>query len=173
MKKEELKKRVEELEKEIDELKSELEKKETVGEIWKPKRNEKYYYINYTCDNGVDSYINNLDNVDSRLIESGNCYQTGEKAEFEANREKYTRLFRQYVEQHSEPLDWNDRYCKKFMTYYNYNKKEIEYWTYDENDSFIMKDAFQIYASSEEVIQEAIEFIGEDNFKKYILEIGE
>lgn len=33
------------------------------------------------------------------------------------------------------------------------------------------KDAFQIYASSKQILQDAIEFVGEENFKKYILEV--
>lgn len=101
---------VEQLEKKIAELQKQLNEKK--GEkVWKPLRGETYFYVDDDGTIGEDT--NNELRVDLDKINFGNCYQTDEKAEFEANREKYTRLFRQYVEQHSEPLNWNDQYQTK------------------------------------------------------------
>ena len=85
--------------------------------------------------------------------------------EFEAQREKYTRLFRQYVEQHSELLDWGNREQSKYSLYYEHYDKQIQYW-----NNTTCQHVGSIYASSTQVLQEAIEFVGEDNVKKYILE---
>lgn len=134
------------------------------GEIWKPAKDEEYWSV------GIDGFVflgvNSGTQVDKDCILFGNAYSTQEKAEFEANREKYTRLFRQYVEQHSEPLDWEDDYQEKWYVYLSGDKKDI---CFDYNT--LCPDAFQIYASSKEVLQEAIEFVGESNFKKYALEV--
>lgn len=169
MTKKELEDKISELEKQLVELKGELEKEDSkmpVGEIWKPEENEEYYF-NY-FDGLTDYYRNEFDNEDTMLMQIGNCYHTREKAEFEANREKYTRLFRQYVEQHSEPLDWKNSNEKKYTLYYEYIGKKIKY------DNFSVCRYFStIYASSEEVLKEAVDFVGEENVKKYILEIGE
>lgn len=158
------------LEQQIAELKEDSKKKDSkkisVGQIWKPEKEERYY----NCFDGtIEWEINFFDDLDMKLMDIGNCYPTEEKAEFEAQREKYTRLFRQYVEQHSEPLDWNNDKQIKYFAYYNrFKTQEIQYW-----QSYVCLSLGVIYASRKEVLKEAIEFVGEENVKKYILEIGE
>lgn len=168
MNKEELQNKISELEKMLCELQDELEdmeeKEAQKGKIWKPEYREEYWYINF--DGKIYKEANNEVNVDRAIINLGNCYPTKEKAEFEANREKYTRLFRQYVEQHSEPLDWEDEEQRKYYCYYSLITGEIFY-----DFGLINQNTFQIYASSEEVLKEAIDFIGEDNFKRFILQL--
>ena len=168
MTKKELEDKISDLEKQLIELKEELGKKDgkmSIGEIWKPKKNEEYYF---DCIYGTTgSYCNELSYVDTELMQVGNCYPTREKAEFEAKREKYTRLFRQYVEQHSEPLDWNNYNKRKYCVYYDHECQKMGYW-----EDYKCSCLSVIYASSKEVLQEAVDFVGEDNVKKYILEIG-
>lgn len=170
MTKKELENKISELEKQIIELKDELEKENSkipVGEIWKPKTGEKYYYT--ICDGTTDmTTVHYICDFNTQLMNIGNCYPTEEKAEFEANREKYTRLFRQYVEQHSEPLDWNNYEQFKFCIYYDNENQRILCW-----ESCVFSVLSSIYASSKEVLQDAVDFIGEENVKKYILEVGE
>ena len=159
------------LEQEFMKQKEELEKlksEQQMGKIWKPiKVGDVYYYIDRYSGVGcakIDD-IHDLEIADYD-IKCGNCYLTREQAEFEANREKYTRLFRQCVEQHSEPLDWKKLKQEKWYIYYDYVNDIIRFEYYETS-----KDLFTIYASSEKVLREAIQFIGEDNFKKYILEV--
>lgn len=156
------------LEKECMQLKKKLEEvqgEKQKGKIWQPKIGEKYWIVNNfdVCD-----FEHENDATDQRFLFDGKCYPTKEKAEFEADREKYTRLFRQYVEQHSEPLDWEDNMQRKYSCTYDFYDKELMFAS-----AALWRDAFQIYASSKEVLQEATDFIGEDNFKKYILEVEE
>ena len=162
--------RISELEKQIAELKEQLEKKSdgkmSVKEkIWKPEENEIYDFYNIYTDCCYEE-INNCTNFDIRIINSGVAYLTKEKAEFEANREKYTRLFRQYVEQHSEPLDWHNVEQFKYSVGYDHDKNEVFFVS-----CLFSQRAFSIYASSVQVLKEAIDFIGEDNVKKYIFEV--
>ena len=169
MTKKDLENKISELERQVAELKEELKKQNSkipVGKIWKPEKGEQYYF-NYF--GGVtDAHYNDLDDLDVSLMQAGNCYQTKEKAEFETQREKYTRLFRQYVEQHSEPLDWNNEVQVKYCIYYDNVSQRIDY-----QKNAIFSVLSSVYASSEEVLKEAIDFVGEENVKKYILEIGE
>lgn len=171
MDKQELQNKISEVEKMLCELKDELEdmeeKEVEKGKIWKPKDREVYYFTNEDYDKIVYHNINTGRDIDRHKISAGNCYPTEEKAEFEANREKYTRLFRQYVEQHSEPLDWRNGEQKKYYCFYN-NKSEFCY-----DYALTFQCAFQIYASSEEVLQEAIDFIGEKNFLEFVMEVKE
>lgn len=169
MNKEELQNKISEVEKMLCELKDELEdmeeKEAEKGKIWKPDKGEEYWYIDF--DGKIYKEANNEVNVDRAIINLGNCYPTKEKAEFEANREKYTRLFRQYVEQHSEPLDWeNDDQPKYYIDWFE--KEDVQY-----NYSFCCQTPFVIYASSKEVLQDAIGFIGEKNFLEFVLEVKE
>lgn len=168
MNKEELQNKISELEETLWHLQEELEdmeeKEAEKGKIWKPKENEKFYAI---------TRLGKVVEIDDQYLldlytSIGNCYPTKEKAEFEANREKYTRLFRQYVEQHSEPLDWDDEEQNKCFCAYDYNCGNIEY-----RYNCTAKAAFAIYASSKEVLQEAIDFIGKKNFLEFVMEVKE
>ena len=167
MTKQEIQAQIKELQDKFNILSSELEKCENkaVLSIWKPKESEKYYSID--GDYSVQCYTND-DDFDKYRIETGNCYKTSEEAEFEVQREKYTGLYRKYVKEHSEPMDFTDTKLKKFYAYWDMDIREIEIANHKE---YI--DSFQIYGSSEEIIRNAIEFIGKDNFMKYILEIKE
>lgn len=151
---EQLEKKIAELQKQVNEMKDE--------KIWKPLRGETYFYVD--DDGTIEEDTNNELRIDLDKINFGNCYQTEKKAEFEANREKYIRLFRQYVEQHTAPLDWNNHNQSKHYVASCDNKIEIVFNVAD-------KDAFQIYASSKQILQDAIDFVGEENFKKYVLEM--
>ena len=157
----ELEKKIEELSAQIEALKGEMKKETPKGEIWKPKVGKIYYYIDYAGNVFSGECYSNVELV------AGNMYPTEEKAQFEANREKYTRLFRQYVEQHSEPLDWKNKEQEKWCVSYNHLWERLIY-----QKDFDVQGA-GIYGSSEEVMQEAVEFVGRENFLRYIIGVEE
>lgn len=150
----------------LEEAVKHINKKMPKGEIWQPKENENYYYIQN--DNCVEYDSNDATVTDNDRINCGNCYQTEEKAKFEAQREKFTRLFRQYVEQHTEPMKHLYIKLERFYAYWDIESQTIEIANHK---GYI--DSFQIYANRKEILEDAINFIGEENFKKYILEIKE
>ena len=158
----ELEKKIEELSAQIEAIRGELKEK-TKGAIWKPKEWEQFWYI------GANSGVNTLEFHDEYvdLVECGNAFNSKEKAEFEANREKYTRLFRQYVEQHSEPLDWSDGSFNKWCVYYDWQVDTIGY------DNVCCMKGMGVCGSSAEVMREAVEFVGEEYVKRYILSVEE
>lgn len=170
MNKQELQNKISELEETLWHLQEELEDMEEQeaekGKIWKPADDETYWYVDMDGEICKSASIRMC--FDTYTINFGNCYPTKEKAEFEANREKYTRLFRQYVEQHSEPLNWKDVYQEKWYCEYSNRENYIDF-----RNTPTWQEPFQIYASSEKVLQEAIDFIGEKNFLEFVMEVKE
>lgn len=131
------------------------------GEIWKPEFGEDYWYI----DNGDGEETGYHEGFyDKRVVEFGNYFETKEEAEFHAKVQKYTNLFRKYVDEHSEPLDWGRDDQDKYYSYYDYRISQIYF-----DCACRYKQQGTIYASSKEVLEEAISFVGKKNAIKYVL----
>ena len=163
---------LEEYENELKELRERLEKLEAEKieepqlKRWKPGEGVRYYYVNY-CNNIGDIHWSNDDNpFDNFQYLIGNCFKTPEEAEEYRKQIEYTARYKNYIEEHSEQLDWDNQEQKKFAVYYDCDDKIIGV---EQIKTF--KDQGTIYASSEEIIRDAIHEIGEDNFKKYVLEV--
>ena len=158
MNKTELQQKIVDMEKELAELKKELEKKDKG--IWEPKKFENYWYI----DNDGEVLLDNNSEfkVDINKFNFNNYLKTEEEALKQANYLKYTNLLRKYVEEHSEPIDWEEN-TEKYYFYYNYRTEEFDFCS-----DVTVKSQGTIYASSAGVLKEAIEFVGEENIKRYI-----
>lgn len=152
---EQLKQQLEEISKKIAEL--EKPKKE----IWMPEVGEDFWYI--TDTGSVADACYDKDAFDDEVCDWGNFFKTEAEAEYQANVQKYTNLFRKYVEEHSEPLDWRDAQAK-YLSYYDYTNNQIYF-----DRAYSCRRQGVIYASSEEVLEEAISFVGEENFLEYVL----
>lgn len=162
MNKTQLQQKIVDMEKQLAELRKELEKKDRG--IWKPKKCEVYYSVDN--DGDVFGDANENTDLDNDRFRFGNYYKTEEEAEKMSNYLKYTNLLRKYVEEHSEPIDWGEDTKKYFIYRTNQPKRLIVDYDYYQQQG-------TIYASSEKVLREAIEFVGEDNIKKYIFGIEE
>lgn len=148
----------------IKELQDKLAEAEKIkvddSKRWRPEDNETFWYVGY------DGTVYNSDfGFDYEwLYLTGDCFKTQEEAEEYKKQIEYTARYKNYIEEHSEPLDWgNDDQPKHFSfleTYYN----EIRI-----NYALTYKRQGTIYASNEQIIIDAIKEIGEDNFKKYVL----
>ena len=163
MNKTELQQKIVDIEKQLAELKKELERKDKG--IWKPEKDEEYYYLR---PYGVVIKEMNTTDTDYANIEFGNYFKTKEEAEKMANYLKYTNLLRKYVEEHSEPIDWENTDIVKYNLEYDCEANRISTGT-----RTFLKTQGTIYASSEEVLKEAISFVGEENIKRYIFGVEE
>ena len=153
---EKLKQQLEEISKKI----AELEKPKQ--EIWMPEIGEDYWYITDTSTVADASY--DEDGFDNEVFDCGNFFKTKAEAEYQAKAQKYTNLFRKYVEKHSNPLDWGcDDKCKYYL-HYEYRSNQICF-----SFAFQCRQQGTIYASSTEVLEEAISFVGKENVLKYVL----
>ena len=162
---EEYERRLKELQDEIEELKKiKVEESKEKG-IWIPKEGEEYYYLDASGHIEKDRYVGcNFLWTDFKII-YGNYYKTEEDAFEQYCVQKYTNLFRKYVEEHSKPLDWTDIGTDKwFIKWSFYNGGDIVFDCYSK-----VKAQGTVYASSKEILEDAIEFIGRDNVIKYVL----
>ena len=163
-----------EYENKIKELQDELEQlKATKIEAeqpkrWKPNQNQAYWAIART--GRIENYYWVNDRVDDWLYLIGDCFKTEEEAEEYRKQIEYTARYKNYIEEHSEAIDWSNNDKNEHQTawgaYYDYIDEEI---SVDQTRKF--KEQGKIYASSEQIIWDAIKEIGEDNFKKYVLEV--
>lgn len=160
MTKQELESKIEELQKQLNELKN-LKIEEPKGK-WIPAEDEQYCYIDEDLE--IESEFFADDEYDNDLIKLGNCFKTKEEAQFVADKIKYTLMFKNYVEEHSEPLDWKNCKQEKWYIYYDYDSNCIGCDWY-----VSWKTQGAIYASSEQILKDAIDYVGKENVKKYIL----
>ncbi len=134
----------------------------TQQERWKPNEDEEYWAIE------VDGQVACVSAYPDEIIEwdflIGNCFKTKEEAEEYKKQIEYTARYKNYIEEHSEQLDWNDLCNHKYCAEYDSDENEIKVNWYAS-----LKSQGVIYASSEQIIWNAIKEIGEDNFKKYVL----
>ena len=153
-----------EIEKQIAEIKKQLKEKEESDKKWKPDINEIYYYI---TDAGSHIFTRNCEfGEDVYRIHVGNCFKTEEEAKEYKKKIEFQTKFRNYVKEHSEKIDWSNNDQYKYYLYYNYGNDKIEINWY-----FTFKVQNVIYASSDEILKDAIAEFGEENIKKYILEV--
>ena len=122
---------------------------------WKPnKLGEEYYSISvngrvFTC-----KFCN--DNIDKELINFGNYFETKEEAERKAFE---TRLHRQLelfaLENNETEINWNDNSKKYIISYNTHGRLFID-------DVYSLKDFGQVYFTSKEVTEKAIETFKDD-----------
>lgn len=149
--------------KELQEKLAEAEKiKVDEPKCWKPKYGETYWVV---YSSGIIGDVHwGSDPDDNWRYLTSNCFKTKEEAEEHKNQIEYTARYKNYIEEHSEPLDWeNEKQCK-YLVEFTYNGHRITV-----SDYYALKKQGAIYASSPEIIRNAIKEIGEDNFKKYVL----
>ena len=151
--------KIKELEKQIEELKM-AKVEEPQSKRWKPRYNEIYWLVE-----GGDIFNSHWfnDRGDKWRSLIGNCFETEKEAEEYKNQIEYTARYKNYIEEHSEPLDWCNADQIKYSSHYDYTTNEIGILRCTG-----LKNT-RVYASNEQIIWDAIKEIGEDNFKKYVL----
>lgn len=153
--------KIKELKKQIKELKmAKIEEPQT--KRWKPNKNEKYCVVGANGNFGNVLYDNDVYDDWNYLI--GNCFKTKEEAEEYKKQIEYTARYKNYIEEHSEPLNWSDDNQEKWYVFFSFYTNSIAI-----NYNVLEKVQGVIYASSKQIILDAINEIGEDNFKKYVL----
>ena len=154
-----------EYENELKELRERLEKLETTkieepqSKRWKPEYNKEYWMVEGTVYD-ICWYDNPIDNWNYL---TGNCFKTKEEAEEYKKQIEYTARYKNYIEEHSKPIDWESEQKKWYVEF------DTEDGNIEVNCVYAYKGQGTIYASSEQIIKDAIKEIGEDNFKKYVL----
>lgn len=148
-----------------EELKK-LEEKTPSRKRWRADRGQEYFY---PMSNGsVSSDIEYNSPMDDERYSIGNYFKTEEEVEFHKNELIYTQMLKDYIREHDDvELDWNDILQDKCYLAYDFMNKKIDCYS----SSCQTKWQGTIYASNEQVLLDAVKFIGEENVKKYILKV--
>lgn len=139
--------------------------KKAEKKAWKPEKEE---YCCYITDSGHvegSTWSNILDWRESYAI--GNCFPTKEAAEFAVEKLKVIAELKRFAEEHNEEIDWKAPMQQKVNLAYSHEFNRIEHnilGSWQSND---------IYFSSVEIANAAIEAIGEERLKKYYFEVEE
>lgn len=157
MNKEEMMSQIAKMECEINHLKKELNKQEKPSRRWKPEFHDKYYYIDSAGVVNVgywDDY-----RIDKIRYAIGNIYRTEEEAKFAVEQLKILAELKEYADDDKE---WNNR-NNHWSIQYTALSGHIEVDFY----SNTLSVPFNLYFSSPEQAQKAIDAIGEERLKKY------
>ena len=131
------------------------------SKVWKPKKDERYYYI---LSHGVGWCLCLNGNGDNNRYAIGNCFKTKEEAENAAERLKIRAELQRFADEHNDKsIDWKNRNTAKWYIRFNYDDEIVEC-----SPVRTVRDTFQIYFSSEEVARAAVQSVGEDRIKKYL-----
>ena len=135
---------------------------------WKPKFDETYWSI--TPWSGAVRTCYNDHKVDGIAMSMGLCFQTEEQADFMVEKLKVIHELEKFAfENNEEEIDWNNEKQRKFFLYYSYSANQVLV-----NYVISMKEnPFNIYFTSTEIAEKAIETIGEDRIKKYYFGVEE
>ena len=135
---------------------------------WKPREGELYFYVNSNGEIEYRYYKNRNINDKRRICNNGNYFKTDEEAEHMVEKLKVIRELQDFALEHNdEEIDWNDVNQEKLYLGMNPKIKSIDIF---HTCSWIYLP-FNIYFTSEEIAEKAIETIGEDRIKKYYFNI--
>lgn len=130
------------------------------SKVWKPELNKVYYYI-HDSGNLSDTIATAGDWTPNRYA-IGNCFKTREEAEFALERQKVIVELERYALKHNDPT-------KEPTWELGYNRKEKAIHSIEYIDNFVSSIRF----TSSNLVDEAIETIGEDRLIKYYFGIVE
>ena len=136
------------------------------SKIWKLKEREPYYYVNSNGE--VLEDCNSNHRVDKDRICLGNCFKTKEEAKYMVEKLKVINELKNFaLENNAEEIDWKNLKQVKWAIAYSrmYKNLELNDWR---NTQF---SSSNIYFTSREIAQKAIETIGADRIKKYYFDV--
>lgn len=128
---------------------------------WEPKNKDLYWYI--SNDGEIHSWnFNKKFNTSS--LNFGNCFQTKKQAKFMVEKLKVIHELEKFAfENNEKEIDWNDvNQTKYYLGMFQSDKIIAVFSTYK-----WCYTPFNIYFTSEEIAEKAIETIGEERIKKY------
>lgn len=130
---------------------------------WKPKANEKYWYVTST-NHTAQTYFVMGDDFQRRLIY--NCFQTREQAEQEAEKILVRRMLEDIARRlnKGEESDWIKCYQKKYYLGYDQVNSKI---TLECRRSTIIVQG-TVFCLDDKFLNVAIQEIGEERLKKYL-----
>ena len=154
---------IEEAQRKLDEARKKLDEYNTGYKRWKPKENERYFYVNSNGIVGRDRW--NSDFItDKKRYNSYNCFKTREQAEKEAENILVRRQLEDIARRlnKGEKIDWSDENQYKWYIVYN---TTFGFAIYSVSENTIQG---VVYCLDKNFLNIAIQEIGEERLKKYL-----
>lgn len=137
---------------------------------WRAEKGEGYFFI--SSDGTVHKNKEFEDFIDTFLYNTDNYFKTVEEAEF---RKRKLLAIQEYEDFLGNDLvtdeDWKNPNIFKYKAYFDFDP--LRGLGIRTSADCLMKYQGAIYSKSKEKIEKFIKGFGEDNFKKYILEVKE
>lgn len=135
------------------------------SKVWKPEYGDVYHLIGLGCSGDIGKLTWYNDESDIEAYELGNVFRTEEEAKEEITRRKIlTKWKRLSIESGENENPW-DREHGHYTVYFSKDRVLIQ--------CIVANKMSTTYFASKRSIIHAISEIGENNVKKYILEVNE
>jgi len=134
------------------------EKKKTGWERVQP--GNQYYFIAYDCSLKLD--FENSDTTDEESYKSGNYFSDFHLGEKMAKRVSLMLRMQRWADEHNDKIDWTNMEQQKYHIYYD---EEIHDFVIGEH-TYV--NTYEIWFSSEELAEKALEIFGEEIKETYI-----
>lgn len=131
--------------------------------IWKPKEDEKYYFIDSQLEIDNEYYCETC-SFDRNRVTIGNAFQTEKDAEKMINKFKIINKLKELANK-----DFKDDESSKYVIYYSTAYNDISY----QQHTCVKELPFNIYFNTIEDCENAIKEIGEENLKKYYFDVDD
>lgn len=136
-------------------------------EVWKPKKGERYCF--YDSEGAIYEIKYDGDSIDKNRLDLGNCFKTRQEAEHMVEKLKIIKELRDFaLENNEKEIDWKNPNQVKHIIVYNNETQIMRTDLWYASTQYI---PFNIYFTSKEIAQRAIETIGEDRIKKYYFDV--
>lgn len=146
------------------ELNVEYDDKEIKEDKNKFEIGERYYTIDSYRAISASEWID--DKIDNHRLLMRNAFKTREEAEHRKLCNEYQADYINWCEEKSVIVDWKDEDQEKHYIHYSFWTDNLVF-----NCTYCGKEQGTTYATSEKIIQDFIDKVGEENFKKYVLEV--
>lgn len=127
---------------------------------WQPKQSEIYYSILANGSIDYTTYDSN-NRIDKQRLSSGNCFKTGEEAQYMLEKIKIINKLRELSN-----IKCSENKNKYFI-YYNFRENRVLCG----ETNLCKLSPFEACFKTAEECKEAIKTIGEDNLKKYYFDV--
>lgn len=127
---------------------------------WRPEYNDLYYYIDSFGHIALCNY--EAVGTDINRLVTGNCFKTKKEAEFRLEQIKVYNELKNFADENNEEIEWKNGTAKYIITFDTEDEK------IGTNIIFYIQDIAQIYFSSKDLAEQAIEKVGADRIKKYL-----
>ena len=139
-----------ELDEKLENIQKKIETKNNKKERWIPKKYDKYYVP--SVEGNISEYSYADDEIDEKIINNLNYYQTKEQAERQAFEQLLHRKLEIFADlNNTEEIDWSND-DSKYNIWYDYQEKHLDTGCYE-----VARDFGQIFFSSEGIAEKAIE----------------